>query len=328
MSVASAPLLYFGKLPSRGDFVRSASVSGLIQTLDRWLTGGIEMLANDPRWRLVYDRAEPLHFAFLGSRSTRGMAGHLRVSTDASGRRFPFLVATMLELSAPLDYLSHSPLLLAQPWRRMDGLVRQALAAEEASTLLQDLNQTQLDVPTTALAYQRPYQAFLEDHSVGTIEGFLAADGHDMSLRASILGLGLLLQPVPASGVQRLDKGLLLPLPADPLAQAMVASMWMDLIAGFLAKADFELTVFIPQRGPGEKPVMALAFDGASPATLRALWDPEALGDSFVDACQADWVEGYVEQDYAVKKLSSYLRQSGLSMRLAVDTFKEVFLGL
>lgn len=328
MSVTPAPLLYFGKLPSRGDFVRSASVSGLIQTLDRWLTGGIEMLANDPRWRLVYDKAEPLHFAFLGSRNTRGMAGHLRVSTDASGRRFPFLVATMLESTAPLDYLAHSPVLLAQPWRRMDGLVRHALAAEDASELLQDFNQAQVEVPTSSVAHHRPYLSFLEDHSVGTIEGFLAAGGHELSLRSTLLGLGLLLQPVPASGVQRLDKGLLLPLPADPLAQAMVATMWTDLIAGFLAKADFELTVFIPQRGPAHQPVMALAFDGASPATLRALWDPDALNDSFVDTRQADWVEGYVDQDYAVNKLSSYLRQSGLSMRLAVDTFKEVFLGL
>ena len=33
----TVPLAYFGKLPSRGDFVRSPSQAGLIQTLDRWL---------------------------------------------------------------------------------------------------------------------------------------------------------------------------------------------------------------------------------------------------------------------------------------------------
>ena len=31
-------LVYFGKIPSRGDFVRSSQQGGLIQTLDRWLT--------------------------------------------------------------------------------------------------------------------------------------------------------------------------------------------------------------------------------------------------------------------------------------------------
>ena len=38
------PLAYFGKIPSRGDFVRSANQPGLIQMLDRWLSQGIELM--------------------------------------------------------------------------------------------------------------------------------------------------------------------------------------------------------------------------------------------------------------------------------------------
>ena len=41
-------MVYFGKIPSRGDFVRSANQATLTQTLDRWLTQGIELMADDP----------------------------------------------------------------------------------------------------------------------------------------------------------------------------------------------------------------------------------------------------------------------------------------
>ena len=51
------------------------------------------------------------------------------------------------------------------------------------------------------------------------------------------------------------------------------------------------------------------------------------LGEVFVDTRRADWVEDFVEQDYAVKKLSSYLKQPGLSLKQARDTFTEAFLG-
>ncbi len=57
---ASHELVYFGKLPSRGDFVRSAHHSALIEHLDRWQSQTMERLATDPRWKLRYDAAPTL----------------------------------------------------------------------------------------------------------------------------------------------------------------------------------------------------------------------------------------------------------------------------
>jgi type VI secretion system protein ImpM len=323
----TVPLLYFGKLPSRGDFVRSAHAPVLIQTLDRWLTGGVEQLAADPRWKLLYDRAVPVDFAFLGSRSPRGMAGHLIASSDVSGRRFPFIAACLIETGLPAEFLARSPLLLARPWQQFQAAVLQARSAEDATPMLADLGQAQVEVPTDPRLAEPACREFLHGHSIEAMESLLTAAGHEVSLRSLMLGLGLLLQPVPASGMQRLDKGLRLPLPQDPLYRPLVASFWLDLVGGFLGRADFELALFLPHAPAGSAPVMYLGFDGASPAALRALLDPDDAGSVFIDACQADWVEDYVEQDYAVKKLSSYLLQPGLSLHLAAETFKECFLG-
>ena len=56
-------LLYFGKLPSRGDFVRSAQHTSLVADLDQWQSRTLERLSTDTRWKLVYDAAPDLSFA-------------------------------------------------------------------------------------------------------------------------------------------------------------------------------------------------------------------------------------------------------------------------
>ena len=61
---AQLQLAYFGKLPSRGDFVKSPNQTQLLDTLDRWLSQAMEMLAEDPGWKTVYDAWQPVQFAF------------------------------------------------------------------------------------------------------------------------------------------------------------------------------------------------------------------------------------------------------------------------
>ncbi|WP_255213726.1 type VI secretion system-associated protein TagF, partial [Burkholderia pseudomallei] len=40
-----AQIAYFGKIPSRGDFVKSAHNPQLLQTLDHWIARAMELLA-------------------------------------------------------------------------------------------------------------------------------------------------------------------------------------------------------------------------------------------------------------------------------------------
>lgn len=320
------PLLYFGKLPSRGDFVRSTHGPGLIQTLDRWLSGGVEALAVDPRWKEVYDQVRPMHLAFLGSRNPLGLAGHLMASRDASGRRFPFITAARLQTAQPLDFLARSPLALGRAWNRLGTAARRAAEAQDASPVLADLAGEEVEIEGAVDAYDAGVRDFLEMQTVDSLGAMLAQAGHAMDLRLALLGLGLLLQPLPASGAQQLDRGLLLPLPADPLYRPLVATLWLDLVAGFLARADFELALFLPQAGEGP-PLMALGFDGASARVLHAMLDPAFGREVFIDTRDAAWVQDHLGQDYAVHKLASYLAQGSLTLRQAVLTFKEAFLG-
>jgi type VI secretion system protein ImpM len=327
-------MVYFGKLPSRGDFVRSANQAALTQTLDRWLTQGVEMMAEDPRWKETYDQAAPVHFAFLGVKSRAVLAGHLIASTDASGRRFPFIAASTFELGgpanhagAPLAFMSRSPMVLARLWTRFEQAARQAVTAADAGSVLNDLNQTLVEVETTPQAYDASFSDFLELQTIGGVETMLRQAGHTVSLRRSLLALGLLLRPVPASGQNALEKGLSLPLPTDPLYQPFVATLWIDLVARFLTRGDFEVVLFLPQANSAHAPRLQIGFSGGSPAILQAALDQQVGTQVFVDLNAADWVEDQTQSDYGVKKLSSYLEQPQLSLQRALATFSEAFLG-
>ncbi|KQP12619.1 type VI secretion system-associated protein TagF [Pseudorhodoferax sp. Leaf267] len=325
--LTSERMVHFGKLPSRGDFVRSAHAPGLIDTLDRWLSAGVEALTVDPRWKELYDQAGAARLAILGPRKTLGLVGYLMVSHDASGRRFPFITAARLEVAEPLGFLSCCPLALGRGWSRLAEAAQRAHAAPDATAVLAELAAAEIEVDSAASAYQASLRDFLEMQTVSGLASMLAQAGHALDIRQLMLGLGLLLQPLPTSGARSLAKGLMLPLPADPLYLPLVASLWLDLLSGFVARADFELVLLLPEPRRGEAPVALLGFDGASPRTLHALLDPQVSREIYIDIREAEWVEDHLGQDYAVHKLSTYLAQSNLSLRQAMSTFKEVFLG-
>jgi type VI secretion system protein ImpM len=326
--MTSVSLAWFGKVASRGDFVRSTQQGALTQMLDQWLSQGLELVSVDPRWKQRYDQVGPCRFAFLGARSQVALAGHMIPSVDSSGRRFPFVTAGSFDVEAPLPFMSHAPMALSRLWSRLEAIGREVCAAEDATASLNKATQSpRLEIDTSATAYATSFDDFLEMQTVGSLEELLRAAHPRLELRRTLLAIGLLLQPVPASGVSRLDKGLALPLPDDPLYAPFVGAFWMSLVAPFLARGDFELALFVLRRQPEGGSELCIGFAGGSPATLQAIFDVDKRAEAFVEVVAADWADEHADDDYAIKKLSSYLSQPQLSMSQAMRTFKECFLG-
>lgn len=348
-------MVFFGKLPSRGDFVRSTQQGPLTQTLDRWLTQALEVMSQDPHWKPAYDKALPLHFAFLGATNKAALAGHLLASTDASGRRFPFIAAGSFEVDGPLDFMGRSPLVLARLWSRFEQAAHTACMAEDATQQLAEMNRAQVEIDTEPGAYDASYRDFLELQTIGGLQQILQSQHPQVDVRRIVLALGLLLQPVPTSGNSQLEKGVRLPLPVDPMLQPLVATLWLDLVSRFLSRGDFEVVLFLPQQArmhanmqanmqaqtpeptseqtqhdtpdPMSTASLAIGFAGGSAASLHAALDRRVGDDVFVVLSRPEWVDAFVEQDYGVKKLAGYLEQPQLSLRQARATFREAFLG-
>ncbi len=316
---------YFGKIPSRGDFVKASDNPVLLKILDDWLAGAMDMLSADPRWKLIYETVAPLNFAFIGPRRRRAIAGHITASSDQSKRRFPFLMISTMEVNDPDGFVPNSPLILSRLWNRMEPLAAAVVSADDATAPLQAVVGTVIDLDLRSAAYDAAFTDFLELQTVGALDAMLAQSGFTGTVRQTLLALGLLLQPVMASGQSRLEKCLVLPLPDDPIYRNLVAAFWMHLVTPFLARADFELAVFVTRLR--EMPSLVIGFSGASAQTLQAIMDPTAGREHHITFDDLAWVEQQVDTDHAIKKVSSYLAQSTLSLKSAHDSVRAAFIG-
>lgn len=316
---------YFGKIPSRGDFVKGSDNPALIKVLDDWLAQAMDLMSADARWKLNYDAVTPLHFAFIGPRRRHAIAGHIVASSDQSNRRFPFLMMSSMEVPEPGAFVQDAPLVLNRLWNRLETLSTGVTGADDATSALQAAGSHVIELDLRTTAYDAAFTDFLDLQTVGALDALLAQSGFAGSVRQILMALGLLLQPVMASSSSRLEKSLLLPLPSDTMYRNLVAAFWMHLITPFLARADFELALFLTRLQ--DRPVLVLGFSGASPQTLRAIMDPQAGLDRHITFDQLDWVEEQVNDDYAIKKLSTYLSQSTLSLKSALDSVRTAFIG-
>lgn len=199
--------------------------------------------------------------------------------------------------------------------------------ADDATEGLRLLAESQHDVETGAGAqtYDASFSDFIDFQTVAGLEQMLRAEGHTIRLRRTLLALGTLLQPVMSSGSSRLEKGLTLPLPADPLYRSLVASFWLELVSRFLQRADFELSLFLGRINGAER--LVIGFNGASSRTLHSIISPLAYAEQNINIDDPEWVDQHVSTEYGMGKFVSYLDQPQLSLRVAVDTFREVFIG-
>lgn len=325
-------LSYFGKIPSRGDFIKGSYNPQVSKILDGWLSQTMELLAEDALWKSIYDRAQPLQYVCMGSRSKLAIAGFLAPSRDSAQRRYPLVLATPLEVDQALDFMAGVPLLLQPFWQKCQQVCSR-LTYPEVDTEAQLRELDGLQIPVRAVfretAEHGAYEAFIHGHNLLHLDQMLNPPGQaaeqNVSVRRLILALGLLLQPVMASAVSRLDKGLSLPLPMDPGSEALVASLWLDFVSRFVQRADFELAVFIGEVQDRRR--LVIGFNGLSAKSLQSVFHPQVYVEHNIDIDNAEWVEDSIHSNYALYKLVSYLEQPQLPLEVVLGAFREVFIG-
>jgi type VI secretion system protein ImpM len=317
--------IYFGKIQSRGDFVKSTSGTKVIALIDNWVAQGMEMLLAEPGWKNYYDIASPIDFLFISTHKKHAICGSMIPSSDASTRRFPFISATLFEVDGSLSFLPFSPILLEKHLNHQRALIRHASEVNDASEVLSSLNDLSMEQAIDLEKSIESYDQFLANTTLSTLSKLLSVDEHQATLRQMILAVGYLLQPVLTNFTIPPQKGLAIPIPRDPAHLANAKAFWLDLIATFLPNAEFELSVFsCIHHGT---PKLIMTFNGAPPEIFRALFDEQAAQQSLIDIAQSAWVEDYAMQDLATLKLSSYMEHDDLLLQQLIDTFRQSFTG-
>jgi type VI secretion system protein ImpM len=308
---------YFGKVPARSDFVKVAHDGAVISMLDGWLAQVMSQLPSDPRWKLNYDAMAPVSFAFVGPSRRHAVCGHLVASHDQSGRRFPFLMMRALDVADPSAFVSRCPVAFEPLWSFCEEMAPQVVGAGDPSPQLQAIAASSVQLGEC----DGTLDAFLATGTVGSLGALLGVE--DAS--RLILALGLLLQPVMHSKPTALHKSLVLPLPDDDAMRCVAAAFWLELVAPFLRRADFDLALFITRQEG--RTVLVIGFCGAAAEALRAIIDPLAALDQQVRFGDNGWIDEQLGIDIDVRALASYLDQPQLPLRLARDLFLKTFIG-
>jgi type VI secretion system protein ImpM len=322
----ATPATCFGKLPTRGDFVKGPNQHQLISMLDRWISSGMESLSEDPRWKIAYDMAPAVDFAFVGARSRISVIGHLKPSQDASGRRFPFLTVATVERDDQL-MLRCAPAGLSRPFGVLRNAAQAGLDGAEVGSILTDLGDLNTGSDFSLALQADPLGHFVRRTTVSALNEMIAPQDSVEVTRRIILAIGLLMRPILGNASITIDKEIVMPLPTDDRYRNLVAGLWLYLISAFIRNTGLELQVLIAPWGRYAR--MVIGFNGASPRTLLAVMSPHSVPDSVIDLHDPEWIEdhGDLVHDYGVAKLSSYLSQPAITLEAAVNTFREVFLG-
>ncbi|WP_313705757.1 type VI secretion system-associated protein TagF [Massilia sp.] len=308
---------YFGKIPSRSDFVKVAYDAPAMGMLDDWLAAVMQRLPSSARWKIDYDAMAPVSFVFAGPARKLAVAGHLVASQDAPGRRFPFLMMRTLDVADPPAFVSRCPLAFAPLWAFLGTMAPRVVANADPAPHLQEISEAAVTLGETddALA------GFLATGTISSLSRLLG----DLEASRIVLALGLLLQPVMHSKPTQLDKSLVLPLPEDEALRAPVAAFWLELVAPFVRRTGFDLALFLTRQEG--RAVLVIGFCGAAAQTLRGIIDPLVGAEQQVRFDDTGWIDEQLGLDVDVRALASYLDQPQLPLKLARELFIKTFIG-
>lgn len=314
---------YFGKIPSRSDFVKSASGTKVISLMDQWIAHGMEMLMAMPDWKESFDCAGPFDFLILGTKRKYAIQGTLAPSRDASSRRFPLIAATSFELADPLQFLRLGPLALDELCRHRRHLMHHAINAQDMPDSLDLLNSSVHDSNFLYQSAEARCTTYLSTHSLASLNAILVSGRNEVPIRRMILALGHLLSPLRKDHAVAPQKAIALPLPQEEVEQIGMMTFWLQLVAISLAGSSMELSLF-SGRHLG-RPRLIIAFNGVTPLIFQTLFDENSSNEFLIDLVQTPWSGQLESMHPSCAALSSYLEHAGLSSLQAIASFRDAF---
>jgi type VI secretion system protein ImpM len=241
-------------------------------------------LARRPGWQAAYDTGHPFDFLAASTGNGSVVCGRTVAGRDHSGRRSPLMGTLRLDLRAPLAFAATAPFAFEHAWQ---GL---AIALDTIMQLPRDnTGALPAGAPCAVKTSRRALRALLDDYvtteHTSSLNVLLASAGHTNDVVPVTRALFRVLAAARARPKVRIDRGLVLPLPVDPLRRPRVAAFWLDLIITALDGRDIEMVALLTQEPTAR---LIVSFDGTRSSELIAAWMPEVASEHYLDLIEPD----------------------------------------
>ena len=316
--------MFFGKLPNRSDFFRYNATGPEIRALDAWLQESLH--AAERRflsdWPAVYREAPAYDFVFRMDRTDTALVGVLNPSRDQSGRRFPFIVAGLIDM-AGLDRRIPAlvPLVFAEFFRESRTLAEGAASGSDAADIVSRADGlTSLLAPPVELR-RRDYEAYLGSTTWGEFCEHLFGSFESPRKSTLVHNLADSLSPTVISREIRGSAGLRFPLGSGDAFLPEEVSFWNDLGLNISAGHAVPASMFWDASG-GPIPAYHFLVCGKPHAKLYfSLVRPDRENDG-VCRLDEDKIAGGVEHRKLTIRVQSALESPALTLREFLGVFK------
>ncbi len=329
MTPETTPLVYFGKLPSRGDFVRARAHISETTIIDQWVSQALSLseaisqetpLANYTSEKKALDETLVLNFSHIDTNSKQIITGVLIPSHDSSHRKYPFVGFSLIHLDKPKRWMNYLPIKSLSLW---DGTY-QALSAAKYHTddikVTEGLTNCLLPIDKNASTH---YYDFINNTTLQDIA--LLMNISKSQLIQQIIATGLLFLPTFTKGFNGLNKSIRWALTIDKTTSIYMATFWHDLIYDFYQPHQLYLNTYF-YRSSNEYQLVLSFIKPEGHVLSQLLSNENASSDNCVAIADSLWTQVYIDKDIGLTRFNKILSQEDLYLYDARQLFKQTFL--